>query len=236
MQYLPPKMNHIMSTLIDEKINLEDSAGGRTVVTISKVKGSFAFKEGWEVFSKEHGLAKGDIVVFNCINKLNFDVKIYDESVCERLDFSKKRNGRKRDRSGTFVRQNRIENISENVNEDRRVQSKCASEHIEDTCYITSHIYQNDDLVVFNKDPMLEEVLGTGDTSYASKLLLSGRNSSLGETDKSTYDDSSAWIHGQNKEHKSIMFNTQAQECQFVESLGITIKRITWFLFCKWVR
>jgi hypothetical protein len=236
MQYLPPKMNHIMSTLIDEKINLEDSAGGRTVVTISEVDGSFAFTEGWEVFSKEHGLEIGDIVVFNCINKLNFDVKIYDESVCERLDFSKKRNGRKRDRSGTFVRQNRIENISENVNEDRRVQSKCTSEHIEDTCYITSHMYQNDDLDVFNKDPMFEEVLGTGDTSYASKLLLLGRNSSLGETDKSTCDDSFALIHGQNKEHKSIMFNTEAQECQFIESLGIIIDRITPFLFCKGVR
>jgi hypothetical protein len=83
---------------------------------------------------------------------------------------------------------------------------------------------------------MFEEVLGTGDTSYASKLLLLGRNSSLGETDKSTCDDSFALIHGQNKKHKSIMFNTEAQECQFVESLGITIKRITWFLFCKWVR
>ncbi|MCI17077.1 B3 domain-containing protein, partial [Trifolium medium] len=130
MQYLPPKLNHIMSNLIDKKINLEDSAGGRTAVTISEVDGSFAFKEGWDVFSKEHGLEIGDIVVFNCINKLNFDVKIYDESVCERLDFSKKRNGRKRDRSG--------------------------------------HIYQNDDLAVFNEDPMLEEVLGTGDTSYAS--------------------------------------------------------------------
>jgi hypothetical protein len=225
-----------MSTLIGEKINLEDSAGGRTVVTISKVKGSFAFKEGWEVFSKEHGLEIGDIVVFNCISKLNFDVKIYDESVCERLDFSKKRNERKRDRSGKFFRQNRIENISENDNKDRRVQSKCTSEHIEDTCYITSHIYQNDDLVGFNKDPMLEEVLGTGDTSYASKLLSLGRNSSPGETDKSTYDDSSALIHGQNKEHKSIMFNSEAQECQFVQSLGTIIDRITSFLICKGVR
>ncbi|CAJ2644459.1 unnamed protein product [Trifolium pratense] len=218
--YLPPKLNHIMSTLIGKKINLEDSAGGRTVVTISKVDGSFAFKEGWDVFSKEHGLEIGDIVVFNFINKLNFDVKIYDESVCERLDFSKKRNGRKRDRSGKFVRQNCIENISENDNEDRRVRSKCTSEHIEDPCYITSYIYQNDDLAVFNKDPMLEEVLGTGDTSYASKLLLLGRNSYLGETDKSAYDDSSALIHGQNKEQKSIMFDREAQECQLVESLG----------------
>ncbi|XP_045803474.1 uncharacterized protein LOC123897020 isoform X2 [Trifolium pratense] len=218
--YLPPKLNHIMSTLIGKKINLEDSAGGRTIVTISKVDGSFAFKEGWDVFSKEHGLEIGDIVVFNFINKLNFDVKIYDESVCERLDFSKKRNGRKRDRSGKFVRQNCIENISENDNEDRRVRSKCTSEHIEDPCYITSYIYQNDDLAVFNKDPMLEEVLGTGDTSYASKLLLLGRNSYLGETDKSAYDDSSALIHGQNKEQKSIMFDREAQECQLVESLG----------------
>ncbi|GAU48038.1 hypothetical protein TSUD_136060 [Trifolium subterraneum] len=209
-----------MSTLIDKKINLEDSAGWRTVVTISKVDGSFAFKEGWDVFSKEHGLEIGDIVVFNCINKLNFDVKIYDESVCERLDFSKNRNGRKRDRSGKFVTQDRIENISENGNEDGRVRTMYTSEHIEDTCYITRHIYQNDDLVVFNNDPMFEEVLGTGDTSYASKLLLLGRNSSLGETDKSAYDDSSALIHGQNKEHKPIMFDSEAQKCQFVESLG----------------
>ncbi|XP_012571721.1 B3 domain-containing protein Os01g0905400-like isoform X2 [Cicer arietinum] len=216
-----------MPLLVNKKINLEDSSGQRWVVTVSNDDGSFAFKEGWDVFSLNHGLDIGYLVVFNCINKLDFDVKIYDKSICERLEFSKKKNRKKRSRcrSGSPDRGcmeddlGGAQNSTENDNDDGRGKTMRTLEQIVDTCCITSRMYQND-VDFFNIDPMFEEVLGTGDASYASKLELFGRNNSFGATDKSAYDMTSALILEENEENKSIMSNMEFQEYNFSENLG----------------
>jgi len=199
-----------MSLLVGKKINLEDSIGKRWAVTVFKVDGSFAFKEGWDVFSLAHKLEIGDLLVFNCINKHNFDVKIYDKSTCERLDFSENRSRKKRSRcsSGSLDvpmdmgvdvggTPNSVEVVSENGNVDRRVKSMRI---LEDMCYIRNHVYL-DDAAVFDNDPMFEEVLGSGDTSYASKF------GSLKRKD----------------------FWGQVQDSQVTESLGTIIYTITLF-------
>ncbi|KEH34983.1 B3 DNA-binding domain protein, partial [Medicago truncatula] len=175
-QDLPSKLNPTMSLLVDQKINLEDSTGKRWAITVSEVDGSFAFKKGWDDFSSAHKLEIGDLLVFNCINKYNFDVKIYDQSMCERIDFSDKRKRKKRSRcsSGSLDAggtPNSVEVVSENVNVDRSVKCPRTSE---DTSYIRNHVYLND-AAIFNNDPMFEEVLGSGDTSYASKFGLLDR-------------------------------------------------------------
>lgn len=182
LQDLPPKLNPTMSLLVGKKIYLEDSTstGKRWAVTVSKADGSFAFKEGWDVFSSAHKLEKGYFLVFNCTNKYSFDVKIYDKSMCERVDFSEKRKRKKRSRcsSGSLDvpmhmgvdvggTPNSVEVVSEDGNVDRRVKSLRT---LEDMCYIRNHVDLND-ASVFNNDPMFEEVLGSGDTSYASKSL-----------------------------------------------------------------
>lgn len=196
-----------MSLLVDQKINLEDSTGKRWAITVSEVDGSFAFKKGWDDFSSAHKLEIGDLLVFNCINKYNFDVKIYDQSMCERIDFSDKRKRKKRSRcsSGSLDAggtPNSVEVVSENVNVDRSVKCPRTSE---DTSYIRNHVYLND-AAIFNNDPMFEEVLGSGDTSYASKFGLLDRKD---------------------------FFWSQVQDSQVTESLGTIIYTITLFLFCN---
>jgi hypothetical protein len=201
-----------MSLLVGKKIYLEDSTstGKRWAVTVSKVDGSFAFKEGWDVFSSAHKLEIGYFLVFNCINKYSFDVKIYDRSMCERIDFSEKRNRKKRSRcsSGSLDvpmhmgvdvggTPNSVEVVSENGNVDRSVKSMRT---LEDTCYIRNHVYL-DDAAVFNNDPMFEEVLASGDTSHASKF------GSLERKD----------------------FWCQVQDSQVTESFGTIIYTITLF-------
>ena len=200
-----------MSLLVGQKINLEDSTstGKRWPVRVSKVDGSFAFKEGWDVFSSAHKLEKGDLLVFNCINKYIFDVKIYDKSMCERIDFSEKRNRKRRSRcsSGSLYvggTPNSVEVVSENGNVDRRVKSLRT---VEDICYIRNHVDLNE-ASVFNNDPMFEEVLGSGDTSYASKFGLLERKD----------------------------FWSQVQDSQVTESLGTIIYTITLFLYCNGIR
>lgn len=201
-----------MSLLVDQKINLEDSTGKRWVITISEVDGSFAFKKGWGDFSSAHKLEIGDLLVFNCINKYKFDVKIYDQSMCERIDFSDKRKRKKRSRcsSGSLDAggtPNSVEVVSENGNVDRSVKCPRTSE---DTSYIRNHVYLND-AAIFNNDPMFEEVLGSGDTSYASKFGLWDRKD---------------------------FFWSQVQDSQVTESLGTIIYTITLFLFlfCSGIR
>ncbi|XP_058781968.1 B3 domain-containing protein Os02g0598200-like [Vicia villosa] len=284
--YLPPKLKRTMSGLVGKSFNLEDSSGGRWDVTLSNDDGSLAFKEGWDVFSLDHKLEVGDLVVFSSIDKLKFGVKIYDESVCERVDFSKTRIRKKRDRNGEFVRQDpnaSLVDLQTDVpmqNQHTEIDLGETRNNVEDTCFITSNAYQND----LNKDPMVEEVLGTGDTSYASKLELhgknncpmerkspdfilvesnerksftsngevqegegqfaaglgsdhaaisrgkhalhafeletSGRNNSLGESDKNAYEKTSILKHEEYKKGKSLLSEKEIPECSFAEGLG----------------
>ncbi|XP_024635818.1 B3 domain-containing protein Os01g0905400 isoform X2 [Medicago truncatula] len=226
---LPSKLNPTMSLLVDQKINLEDSTGKRWAITVSEVDGSFAFKKGWDDFSSAHKLEIGDLLVFNCINKYNFDVKIYDQSMCERIDFSDKRKRKKRSRcsSGSLDAggtPNSVEVVSENVNVDRSVKCPRTSE---DTSYIRNHVYLND-AAIFNNDPMFEEVLGSGDTSYASKFgLLDRKDFFWSQVQDSQVTESlerpkvvKGELNRDNSENRSIISNGEVQECQLGVSLG----------------
>ncbi|RDX87737.1 B3 domain-containing protein, partial [Mucuna pruriens] len=273
--YIPPDFSCTVSDLVNKKIILNDSSGQHWKVKVSKVNGSFAFEEGWNVFSLDHGLKVGYLLVFNYIKDLHFDVKIYDISACEKLDFSKKGNQKKRSRgrSGSPVRddilvrqgpnalvvsqlhvpkvksqQNEVD-LVETQNSKEGAQLMCISEHCEDPCYSTSlefdqshgvdgtmkianrdskvsdvdygtHIHQNDAIVC--KDTMVEAILDIGATLDISELEMSGRNNSPGEADKSKHDKTSTLELEEKEEKESIMFNKEAQECQFAEGLGTT--------------
>ncbi|KAI4336271.1 hypothetical protein L6164_014816 [Bauhinia variegata] len=96
--YLPPKFCSSVSALVDRKVILEDSSEQQWEVTLSIVNDSLAFHEGWNTFSLEHGLKVGDFLVFYYIKGSHFIVNIYDRSGCEKLDFAKHRNLKKRGR------------------------------------------------------------------------------------------------------------------------------------------
>ncbi|KAK7350679.1 hypothetical protein VNO77_09550 [Canavalia gladiata] len=277
--YIPPDFSSTVSDLVNKKIIVKDSSGKQWKVKISKVNGSFAFEEGWNVFSLDHRLEVGYLLVFNYIKGSHFDVKIYDPSTCERLDFCKRINQEKsRCRSGSPVRdgmlvaqgpnalivsesdvpkmksQHMEVDLVETQNSIEIAQPMCISEHYEDPCYLTniefedkerddpscgndgtmkiangdlkvsnvdygSHKFQND-ATICNKDPMLEEILGMGAALDASEHEMSGRNNSLGETNKNTYGKTSALKLEENIENKVIMFKREAQECQVAEGLG----------------
>ncbi|KAJ1396253.1 DNA-binding barrel domain superfamily [Sesbania bispinosa] len=186
--------------------------------------------EGWNSFALDHGLEIGELLIFNCINRLQFDVKIY---------------------GGTL---NSVENISKNDDNNGSAQAMYMSEHCEDLCYMASlefedeerdnntcgldgtmkitagdskvshvnhgsHIYQTN-ATLCNKDSMFKGILGTGAASDASDLEMSGRNNSLSESDKSVYDKTSTLKIEENRENKSIMSDQEVQVCQFTEGLG----------------
>lgn len=98
MQFLPPKFVATVSLLVNQKTFLEDSSGQQWGVTISDLNGSLAFEQGWSSFSSDHGLQVGDFVIFNYIMGSYFDVKIFDTTGCEKIDFPENSNAKKRAR------------------------------------------------------------------------------------------------------------------------------------------
>ncbi|KAJ7956109.1 B3 domain-containing protein [Quillaja saponaria] len=97
--YLPPKFGPTVSALVDQKTILEDSQGQRWEVTITIVDESFAFQKGWNDFSLSHDLEVGDFLVFNYIMGSHFVVRIYNRTACEKVEFLKNRNKKKRTRN-----------------------------------------------------------------------------------------------------------------------------------------
>ncbi|XP_047174425.1 B3 domain-containing protein Os01g0905400-like [Vigna umbellata] len=95
---IPPAFSGIVASMVNKKINLNDSTGQQWKVKVSEVNGSFVFGEGWSRFSSGHGLKVGYLLVLNYIKDLHFDVKIYDTSACEKLGLPEKRNQKKRSR------------------------------------------------------------------------------------------------------------------------------------------
>ncbi|KOM40530.1 hypothetical protein LR48_Vigan04g072800 [Vigna angularis] len=98
LQCIPPAFSGIVASMVNKKINLNDSTGQQWKVKVSEVNGSFVFGEGWSRFSSGHGLKVGYLLVLNYIKDLHFDVKIYDTSACEKLGLPEKRNQKKRSR------------------------------------------------------------------------------------------------------------------------------------------
>lgn len=96
LQYFPPMFAATVSRLVNKKVVLEDSLGQQWKVTVSQCEGSLAFQEGWSAFSSEHSLEIGDFLIFRHIMDLHFNVGIYTRTGCEKVEFAKQSNMRKR--------------------------------------------------------------------------------------------------------------------------------------------
>ncbi|KAK2968260.1 hypothetical protein RJ640_030310 [Escallonia rubra] len=104
--YLPPKFARTVSALVDQITRLEDSSGRHWEVKLTKVKGSLAFEQGWHEFSLEHGLDKGDVLVFYYILESHFVVQIYGLNGCQKHLYGKKNHQRKKCRTNRYASAN----------------------------------------------------------------------------------------------------------------------------------
>ncbi|XP_057729763.1 B3 domain-containing protein Os01g0905400-like [Arachis stenosperma] len=101
IMYLPDKFKPAVAASVNKKIILDDKSGERWKVTLSKAGSHLAFKEGWNKFSSDHGLERGDILVFHHVTDVHFYVTIYDKYACEKLCCSNTRNKTKRRRDSS---------------------------------------------------------------------------------------------------------------------------------------
>ncbi|KAI4365970.1 hypothetical protein MLD38_021903 [Melastoma candidum] len=86
--FIPPKFARKVPALANETVHLEDSTGRQWEVTVSEHDGSYAFLNGWNSFSSDHGLEIGDFLIFFCLGS-RFLVKIYDKTGCEKQELPK---------------------------------------------------------------------------------------------------------------------------------------------------
>ncbi|KAF5188763.1 B3 domain-containing protein [Thalictrum thalictroides] len=87
---IPPKFSPTIMSLVDQKINLEDSKGQRWSVQVSRLGERLVFQHGWDQFASDHFLETGDFLVFSYIIGSHFIVQIYCRSGCPKLNFSEK--------------------------------------------------------------------------------------------------------------------------------------------------
>ncbi|KAF7838211.1 B3 domain-containing protein [Senna tora] len=308
--YLPPKFGPTASALVYKKAIIEDCSGQQWEVIVSKVNKCFAFKEGWNGFSTDHGLVVGDFLVFDYIGSSHFIVKIYDKSGCEMLDFPTRRKPKKRSRSradldarddmlntadvertetqhkGVDVERSRTikeNNTSEKNNSHGKVQfledPYCMTERDfgekerDDRSsmfdVLSFEILNNSgvdrgtgqfttgneivDASIFNKDPLLEDILGREPTQDPNELELTERSHFLEEIDKRAYvsDRHSCGAqtseqllvtynvqYEENRQKSSTVFNREVQEYKFADvsetdAVGISKERQRHFGNCQ---
>ncbi|XP_047314522.1 uncharacterized protein LOC124918380 isoform X3 [Impatiens glandulifera] len=87
--FLPPKVARKVTNLVDKEIQLEDVNKQICKVVLSIVDGKLAFQEGWNDFWKKHNLKIGDLLVFKLKQPCRFLIKVFDQSGCPKLIFSK---------------------------------------------------------------------------------------------------------------------------------------------------
>ncbi|XP_042004588.1 uncharacterized protein LOC121753368 isoform X2 [Salvia splendens] len=86
--YLPPGSANIMKHLTNKETQIVDVNGQKWSVSLSLVKGSLAFKRGWQKFFRDHGLKAGELLVFEYYGESDFIVHIYGTSARERTNFN----------------------------------------------------------------------------------------------------------------------------------------------------
>ncbi|KAK3000794.1 hypothetical protein RJ639_022028 [Escallonia herrerae] len=127
IQYLPPKFSRTVSALVDQKTRLEDSSGRHWEVKLTKVKGSLAFEQGWHEFSLEHGLDKGDVLVFYYILESHFVVQIYGLNGCQKHLFGKNSHQRKKCRTNRYASAN---DTPSRINDHDLMNKQCSAVNV----------------------------------------------------------------------------------------------------------
>lgn len=89
MQFIPPAVAPKLEHLINQHVYLEDSEERRSKVRLSVLDGSLAFHQGWNIFVSDHLIKLGEFLVFECIARNIFSVRVFGIDSCERLYFLK---------------------------------------------------------------------------------------------------------------------------------------------------
>ncbi|KAF9604142.1 hypothetical protein IFM89_002817 [Coptis chinensis] len=82
---VPPRFVPTIKSLVDQKVDLEDSKGQRWEVHVCWLGGRLVFQQGWRQFASDHSLEIGDFLVFNYFIGSHFVVQIYCKSGCEKF-------------------------------------------------------------------------------------------------------------------------------------------------------
>ncbi|KAI3970333.1 hypothetical protein MKX01_023980 [Papaver californicum] len=88
--FIPPIFARSIATLDNRVFNLEDAKGSHWKVKLAKVDGSLAITKGWNDFVTDHSIKLGDFLVFSYVSDTHFEVRFFESTGCQKLNFSGK--------------------------------------------------------------------------------------------------------------------------------------------------
>ena len=88
VQVIPLTVAPRLEYLTNHLVFLKDSEGKCSVVMVSKVAGSLAFDQGWDIFVSNHLIKWGEFLLFEYIAESTFSVRVFGTDSSERLYFN----------------------------------------------------------------------------------------------------------------------------------------------------
>ncbi|OEL26712.1 B3 domain-containing protein [Dichanthelium oligosanthes] len=86
---IPPAIAPRLKYLTNRHVYLKDSEGTCSKVWLSKMDGSLAFHQGWNIFVSDHMIKWGEFLLFEYIDRETFSVRVFSIDSHERLYFKK---------------------------------------------------------------------------------------------------------------------------------------------------
>jgi hypothetical protein len=84
LQDVPTRLANNIRNQISDEVNLRVPDGKTYPVQVSKEDNGLVFRTGWAAFSSAYELEQGDILLFQSSGSSCFEVRIFDQSCCEK--------------------------------------------------------------------------------------------------------------------------------------------------------
>lgn len=81
---VPRKLANNIRGQISDEVKLEVPDGNKYSVRVSKDENGIVFQSGWATFSRAYELEQGDILLFEFSGSSCFEVRIFNQSCCEK--------------------------------------------------------------------------------------------------------------------------------------------------------
>ncbi|XP_031501722.1 putative B3 domain-containing protein Os03g0621600 [Nymphaea colorata] len=85
--YIPPAFARLIEDDDSNDATLNTSVGCYQDIEVLKDSYSMYFQNGWREFVEHHYLQTGEFLVFRYDGSMQFDIKIFDRSACEKICF-----------------------------------------------------------------------------------------------------------------------------------------------------
>ncbi|KAA0057171.1 hypothetical protein IC582_007543 [Cucumis melo] len=142
---VPLKFVKHLEEIIGRSVVLIGPSGQTWLVNLIQENDNLFFCEGWPTFARDHALECGDFLVFRYDSELNFNVRVFDQSACEKegafhSQCRQDKTGHKRDREEDHSsRETCEEDVTKKTRTISDVNSDCSRENLPSIRAVEDH-------------------------------------------------------------------------------------------------